>query len=523
MQNLMHSLSSLPPKQALTLLLAERARRTKQTRILAPRRRLTDDEILALERPPTVANDVTSLVLDRNHPLSDLLFRGKYALNGGDRTTVRYKVFWGGRGSAKSWGIAEALIRLTVEKPLRVLCLREFQNSIKESSHKMLVTTIKRLGLEAHFNVTKDSITSRAGAEFIFKGCHNNLNSLRSMVEIDICWLEEAHSISEATWRVLIPTIREEGSEIWVSFNMDDENDATYRRLVATKRHDSIVHMVNYDSNPFFPQVLRDEMEFDKATDFHLYEHIWLGKPRRISNAIILNGKYVQREVDPMGFMEYGQDNILRLGMDFGHGVDPNALLRMYVRKHTAIIQGVTQNVKSLHITHEAYGHADLNDDMVQFVDAVPGTREWPIKCDCSRPETISWLRGQGFNAVAAEKWDGSVKDGIAHLRGYYEIVIDPRCPNTLREAYAWRYKVDPKIVDEHGQPQVLPIVVDKHNHTWDGARYGLDGEITRGGAMGIWQRLAEEPKQEHNVSAPMESTMDIYARLAAAQNRIGG
>jgi phage terminase large subunit len=511
----------LPPKQALTLALAERARRTRDSRTLRPRRRLSDEEIQSLERPPEALTNATSLVLDRNHPLSDLVFRGKYCLPGGNATPVRYKVYWGGRGSAKSWGIAEALIRIAKDKPIRVLCLREFQNSIKESSHKMLVTTIERLGLQAWFNVTKDGITSRAGAEFIFKGCHNNLNSLRSMVEIDICWLEEAHSISEASWRVLIPTIREEGSEIWVSFNMDDENDATYRRLVAVKRHDSIVHKVNYDSNPYFPKVLRDEMEFDKESDFHLYEHIWLGMPRQVSNAIILNGKYVQREVDPMGFMEYGQDNILRLGMDFGHGVDPNALLRMYIRRHKELIQGAMMPVKSLHITHEAYGHADLNDDMVQFVDSVPGTREWPIWCDSARPETISWLCGQQFAAKPVEKWDGSVKDGIAHLRGYYEIVIDPQCTNTLREAYAWRYKVDPKNVDEHGQPQVLPIVVDKHNHTWDAGRYGLNGEILRGGAMGVWHKLAENPAEAASANAtPPVSTAELYARLAAGANQ---
>lgn len=521
MQNLSSSLRNLPPKRVLALLLQEKAKRTHSRRVMRPRRRLTDDELLQLEQPPTFLRPgVASLVLDRSHPLSDLLYYGIYALEGGNKAPVRYKVYWGGRGSAKSWGIAEALIRQTARLPLRVLCLREFQNSIKESSHKMLVDTITRLGMEAWFEVTKDSIRSRTGGEFIFKGCHNALNSLRSMVGINIVWIEEGHSISEASWRVLIPTIREEGSEIWVSFNMDDEMDATYRRLVATKRDDAIVHNVNYDSNPYFPEVLRREMEFDKESDYHLYEHIWLGKPRLISNAIILNGKYKVREFDTEGWREYGQDERLRFGMDFGHGSDPNALLRSWIKHHKIERNGVLLPVKSLMITHESYGHADLNDDMVQFVDAVPGTRDWPIKCDSARPETINWLHNQGFNTSAAEKWDGSVKDGIAHLRGYHEIVIHPQCPNTAREAHAWRYKVDPKIVDEHGQPLVLPIVVDRHNHTWDAERYGLDGEITRGGSMGIWQRLGEAPDQLPPLPdgvAGMSST-DVWARLADMQ-----
>jgi phage terminase large subunit len=489
------------------LALAEKARRTKATREMRPRRRLSDDEILQLERPPTEREGVTSLVLDRNHVFSDLLYR-----------RARYKVYWGGRGSAKSWAFAEALIRLTKDKPLRVLCLREFQNSIKESSHKMLVDTITRLGLQAWFDVTKDSITSRAGGEFIFKGCHNNLNSLRSMVAIDIVWLEEAHSISEASWRVLIPTIREDNSEIWVSFNMDDEMDATYRRLVINRRPDAIVHKVNYDSNPYFPKVLRDEMEFDKETDFHLYEHIWLGAPRKVSNAIVLNGKYKVREFDTEGWREFGQDQRLYLGHDFGYANDPAALLRMWVKQHQAEVQGAMRDVKSLMITHEAYGtHVDLNDDYVQFVESVPGTREWPINCDNARPETIAWMRNNGFAARAAEKWDGSIKDGIAHLRGYYEIVIHPRCVNTAREAHMYRYKVDQKVVDEHGQPLVLPIIIDRHNNTWDAARYGLDGQITRGGALGMWQRLAkEEPPEVTRAAKEAELAMQMQANAEA-------
>lgn len=431
---------------------------------------------------------MASLVLDRSHPFSDLYYRRS-----------RYKVYWGGRGSGKSWAIAEALVRLAAATPLRILCLREFQNSIKESSHKVLADTITRLGLDAWFTVTDTSIRSRVGSEFMFKGCFNKLNSLRSTEGVDICWLEEAHSISEASWRVIIPTIRKIGSEIWVSFNMDDEMDATYRRLVANRRPDAIVHQVNYDQNPYFAaSPLRDEMEYDRATDFHLYEHIWLGKPRKISNAIVLSGKYrvvPEDQFDYGGWQEYGQEGRIYFGMDFGFSQDPNAVLRMWRYAHTAEINGVLRPVHSLVVTNEAYGGGvETSDELVQLVDSVPGSREWPIKADSARPETISFLRNKGFNISAAEKWDGSVKDGVAHLRGYREIVIHPSCVNTAREAHLWRYKVDEKVVDEHGQALVLPVLVDRHNHTWDAARYGLDGQITRGGVMGVWQRLGEQP-----------------------------
>lgn len=489
--------------------MAEKARRTRAHRATTtrPRVRLTDDEVLDLERPPEARNGVTSLVLDRSHVFSDLYYK-----------KARYKVYWGGRGSAKSWAFAEALIRLTAAMPLRILCLREFQNSIKQSSHKMLVDTIARLGMQAWFHVTATSITSRVGAEFMFQGCFANLNSLRSTVGIDICWLEEAHSISEASWRVIIPTIRENGSEIWVSFNMDDEMDATYRRLVANRRPDAIVHHVNYDSNPYFPDTLRAEMEYDKATDYHLYEHIWLGAPRKVSNAIVLSGKYVVRDFDTEGWKEDGQDERLYYGLDYGYSTSPAALVRMWVREHTELIQGAPRNVKSLMLTHEAYGtHVEQGHEFIEWMESVPGTRQWPIKADAARPETTSWLKNNAFNVSSADKWQGSVEDGIAHLRGYHEIVIHPRCVNAAREAHLWRYKVDQKVVDEHGQPLVLPILVKRHDNIWDASRYGLDGQIQRGGIMGLWERLGREAPPDLTDQALQEQQRveALYARLA--------
>lgn len=437
-----------------------------------------DDESASTDEIPE-ALATTSLVLDRDHEFSDLYYK-----------KARYKVYWGGRGSAKSWAFAEALIRLAAALPLRILCLREFQKTLKDSSHKILCDTITRLGLNSWFDVTGSTIKSRSGAEFIFMGCHGALGSIRSTEGIDICWVEEAHSITEASWRVIIPTIRKEGSEIWISFNMDEEGDATYQRFIVKPRPNSIIHLVNYDRNPFFPTTLRAEMEFDRENDFHLYEHIWLGKPKRVSNAIVLNRKYVVREFD---------DDLWRcadrlyFGMDFGFSQDPAALLRFFIIESREDLGRGEQLVRRLYIEHEAYGVGVEINELPEFMQSVPGSRQWPIKADSARPETISYLRNQGFNISAAEKWEGCVEDGVTHLRGYHEIVIHPRCVNTAREAYLWRYKVDPRTVDQHGQPQVLPVLVDKHNHTWDGVRYGLDGEIQRGGILGVWDKLGQD------------------------------
>lgn len=459
MQTYYKSLQTLPPQQVLLSALQEMARRKKKKA----------EQSLASELP--VPRAIDSLVLDRSHVLSDIYYK-----------EARYKVLWGGRGSAKSWAVAEALIRKAVATPLRILCTREFQVSIKESSHRLLVDTIQRLGLEKWFTWNDQSIRSKCGGEFFFKGLHKNEHGIRSVESIDIVWVEEAQTVSEASWRSLIPTVRQDHSEIWVTFNLVDEDDATYKRFVANPRPGSIVHKVNYDSNPYFPQVLRDEMEEDKRRDYHLYEHIWLGMPLRISNAVVFSGKYTVRE-----FPEHLEQRAERIfyGLDFGFAQDPNALIRYFADEKCR------DKKRRLYISHEAYATGVDLDDMDDWMERVPGVRDWPIHADPARPETISHLRRHGFNVSGAEKWEGCVKDGITHLRGFDEIVIHPRCVNTAREARLYRYKVDKHKLDEQGQPLVLPVILDANNHTWDAIRYGLDGYIQRSGAHGQWERLA--------------------------------
>jgi len=460
---------NLPPKQALALLLQEKARRRKS-------RPLMPGEVLH----PPIDRSATSLVMMEGHPLHDLIHRRS-----------RLKVFWGGRGSSKSWGVVEALVRLVAKNKLRVLCTREFQNSIKDSSHKLLGDTIRRLGLSAWFDITRDNITSRSGGEFLFKGLHNNDNSIRSTEGIDICWVEEGHSVSNNSWRVLLPTIRKDNvqwdgtvgsSEIWVTFNLEDESNPVYKLFVEKIRKNSIVHKINYDSNPFFPESLRQEMEADKERDYQLYEHVWLGLPLKVTDAIIFNRKYRVAAFD---------DDLWRkaerpfYGLDFGFAQDPAALIRSFP------IERDYDGKRRLYISHEAYDTGVELDDMAEWMKSVPGVRDWPIHADSSRPETISFLRKRGFAVAAAEKWEGCVEDGITHLRNFDEIVIHDRCVNMAREARLYRYKTDPRQLDDHGQPVILPIIIQKNDHTWDALRYSYDGYIMRSGDLGLWSRLA--------------------------------
>lgn len=459
------SLRALPPKQALLLALMEKAKREK-----ARREREAQENS---NRRPAFRRGVRSLVLDPEHKLYCLL-----------HTPAPYKILWGGRSSTKSWGIAEALIRLSSVRRVRVLCTREYQTSIKDSSHKLLKDTIYRLGMESWFHITKDTIVSKVGAEFIFKGLHNNEQGIRSTEGLDFVWVEEAQSVSEASWRSLDPTIRKDGAELWISFNLIDEDDATYKRFVLKPPTGALVVKLTYLDNPYLSARTLQQIEDQKAADYHLYEHIWLGMPLKITDAVVLNKKYRVADFDSS---LWEQASRLHFGADFGFASDPSTLLRYFILERDQD----PDNKRRLYVEYEAVGHHVELDEMPAFYDAIPGAREWPIGADCARPETISHLRNKGFNIYGAEKWEGSVKDGIAHLRGFDEIIIHPRCTVTAEEARLWRYKTDPKQLDEYGNPKVLPILLKGNDHCWDGIRYGLDGYITKSGDLGLWEQCA--------------------------------
>lgn len=192
-------------------------------------------------------------------------------------TPSRYKVLYGGRGGAKSWGIARAALLLGVQKPFRVLCAREFQNSIKDSVKKLLEDQILAMGLSSLYNVQDTLIKGPNGTEFNFEGIKRNTQKIRSYEGVDMCWVEEAALVSKSSWEVLIPTIRKEGSEIWMSFNPELETDYTYKEFVLTPSKDTMLMAMNWRDNPWFPQVLMDEMLKLKDKDFDSYLHVWEG------------------------------------------------------------------------------------------------------------------------------------------------------------------------------------------------------------------------------------------------------
>jgi phage terminase large subunit len=193
----------------------------------------------------------------------------------------RYKVLYGGRGGAKSWGIARALLILGAKSELRILCAREFQTSIRDSVHKLLCDQIESLGLLGFYEITQTSIRGKNGTEFSFVGLKNNVGNVKSYEGVDICWVEEAQTTSRLSWNVLIPTIRKEGSEIWISFNPELETDETYQRFVVNPPEDAKIVKINWSDNPWFPETLRMEKDALRIRDNNAYLNVWEGLCRR--------------------------------------------------------------------------------------------------------------------------------------------------------------------------------------------------------------------------------------------------
>jgi len=373
----------------------------------------------------------------------------------------RYKIYYGGRGGAKSWSISQALVAIANSSPIRVLCTREFQSSISDSVHRLIADQITALGLSRNFKVTTKSITSKSGAEFIFKGLQRSIQEIKSTEGVDVAWVEEAQVISESSWEILIPTIRANnnpvmpnGSEIWISFNPQEESDPTYQRFVVNTPPNSVCEKVGWQDNPYFPNVLDQERRYMLKIDPEVYKHVWEGFCRKVSDAVIFRGRFEVTTFDT------GTPDRFYYGLDFGFSVSPTAFIRCFIRDNI------------LYIDREAWGIGVELDETPAFLDTVIDDKSWPIRADAARPETISHLRRRGYNVSAAQKWPGSVEDGLAVIKGFRKVVIHERCPHTAEDFCLYSYKVDKQTND------ILPLIIKKHDDTIDSIRYSLDGLI---------------------------------------------
>jgi phage terminase large subunit len=261
----------------------------------------------------------------------------------------RYKVAYGGRGGAKSWGIARALLILGAKNPIRILCAREFMTSMRDSVHKLLCDQIESLGLLNFYEITQASIRGKNGTEFAFVGLKNNVANVKSYEGIDICWVEEAQTVSRLSWNILIPTIRKEGSEIWVSFNPELETDETYQRFVANPPEDCITMRVNWYDNPWFPDTLRMEKDALKQRDEEAYNQVWEGLCRQTVDGAIFAKEMQQAEKDGrITKVPYDASKPVHAVFDLGWSDSTAIWFLQYVGMETRLIRYIENSQQTM-------------------------------------------------------------------------------------------------------------------------------------------------------------------------------
>ena len=395
----------------------------------------------------------------------------------------RYKGIYGGRGGAKSHFFADQLIDDSLRLPgLRAVCVREYQVSLEQSVKRLLEDKIRAYDLSKEFRVMNSCIETPGDGVIIFQGMQaHTAESIKSLEGYDRAWVEEAQNLSQRSLDLLRPTIRTEkcrycrqekrlvqknklpclddkshefeSSELWFSWNPRSPNDPVDELLRSTPPPpDAIVVRSSYRDNPFFPDVLYKEMEWDRQRDPDKYQHVWLGGYEERSEARVFKN-WTERE------FESPSDASFLYGADWGFSVDPSVLVRCYV-------QG-----RQLFIDREAYAIGCEIDHTGALFDTVPGARQWTITADSARPETISYLQRNGFpKLVAAIKGKDSVKEGVIFLQNF-DIVVHPRCKHTIDELGSYSYKVDKRT-----EKVILPpTLADKKNHVIDSLRYAVE------------------------------------------------
>jgi phage terminase large subunit len=458
-----YCLADYEPPEGFKLPLATEAELTANDALERPRPVLRIGFVLCAEeggliRNPAVATDARGLTLFPDG--------FQYLFEPG-----RVKVAFGGRDSGKSWNFARALLLIAAVSNLAVYCCREWQTSIRDSVHKLLRERIVGLGLRRYFEVQQQVIRSKAGAEFVFAGLASDPAGIKSAEAFDIAWVEEAYNISKSSWNHLEPTIRKADSEIWVSFNPSQEDDFIYQKFVANAAPpDAIVKMFNYNQNPWLSEAIRVAREHMMSTDPEEYLNVYAGQCKVLNSSVVYGGRYERGILDPTADRRSWGEFVL--GVDFGFSADPTVMLKIWY----------SEKLRTVYIEKESWGkHVELNDMGEKFLRDIPESKNYPVRCDNSRPETISHLQGGGIRARSCEKWKGSVEDGIAFIKSQ-KIVVHPGCKYTWDELGKYRYKVDRRTGD------VLPELVDKDNHCCDALRYGLEPFVMRSGsAAGMW------------------------------------
>lgn len=386
----------------------------------------------------------------------------------------RYRSSWGGRGSSKTRGFA----LMTAVDGYRLgrsgisgimLCGREHLNSLDESSMAEVKEAINsETWLQNYYEIGEKFIRSKDGRiNYAFTGLRHNLAGVKSKARILRAWIDEAEGVGENAWRTLIPTVRDQGdwwqSEIWATWNPEQENSSTNRRMRLEHAKSWKGVELNWRDNPWFPEVLEMERQEDYENRPDIYDHVWEGGYLTITDAQVFRNKYTIERFEPE--KDWAGPYF---GLDFGFAQDPTAATQSYINGKTLFIRRDFAQV-ALELDHTAQ----------TLANAIPQIAMYTIKADRARPESISYLARHGLpQIIAAKKWKGSVEDGVEFLKSFDQIVIHPEATETVKEFKLYSYKTDRLSGD------IMPTIIDANNHCIDSLRYALDPLIRQKGKM---------------------------------------
>lgn len=361
-------------------------------------------------------------------------------------TDWREAAVYGGRFSLKSHTVARLLLIKGRQSKIRIGCFREFQSSIAESSHQLLSDLIIMYNLNDYKVTDKSIINTITGTDFIFKGLWNNEQSIKSIEGIDIAWVEEAQTITKDSLDVLTPTIRKPGSQIIYTYNRLTESDPVHTRLVIDGRPNTLVINVNCDvalKYGMMPEVIRIEMEDDKAYRPGLYKTKWLGEPTGLENKIYKDWQTID-EIPIEARLE-------RRGLDFGYSNDPTAIVDIYYYNGAYIIDEVCYR-KGLSNKQIA--------DILKYSDVL-------VVADSAEPKSIDEILEYGVNIIPCVKGKDSVRQGIQYVQ-QQKILVTKRSKNVWMEYLNFMWKIDKNGVSIN-EPE------HTYKHSMDAISYGMD------------------------------------------------
>jgi len=402
----------------------------------------------------------------------------------------RYKCIFGGRGSAKSWSVARALLILGAKQVHRILCAREFQNSISQSVHKLLSDQIIELGLIGFYEITQNSIRGANGTEFAFVGLKNNPHNIKSYEGCTIVWVEEAQAVSARSWDILIPTIRAKDSEIWITMNPELESDATYQRFILHKPDNCITQKVNWSDNPWFPEVLDYERRTLQSRDIEAYNTVWEGLCRQTVDGAVFAREMQMAELEErITKVRYDPTKPVHAVFDLGWADSTSIWFVQFIAQEIRFIRYIEDSQQTM--SH----YLALMQTFGYVYDTLWLPHDAQNKTLAAQGRTIEEIvRNSGFKTKIIPRT--SIVDSINASRTMFRNCYFDRdnCYDGLQCLRHYKYEVDPETKAFSKNP-----LHDQYSHGADAFRMV---------ALGVQETRPRRPKQVNY--APPQSWMAL-------------